>query len=166
MEKDYDELWNEYAGEFNEKLEGEYGGDWSKLDEVEQEIAALWKLACDMYSGGFDEFFLNWGFDCYTYAMRGIKRIAGSYNAMLRTGWLKKTDVNRVYKLFENAYTKVFARFENDERIKAYADILQYLTEKDEAILEKTYDEFDETLGPLLCERAYKYYCETLNKKP
>lgn len=155
MEKDYDELWNEYAGEFNEKLEDEYGGDWSKLDETEQEIAALWKLACDMYSGGFDEFFLNWGFDCYTYAMRGIKRVAEIDKG-----------INKVYKLLENAYTKVFARFENDERIKAYSDILQYLTEKDEAILEKTYDEFDETLGPLLCERAYKYYRETLNQKP
>lgn len=152
MEKDYDELWNEYAGEFNEKLEGENGGDWSKLDETEQEIAALWKLACDMYSGGFDEFFLNWGYDCYSYAMRGIKRVA-------------ETDkgINKVYKLLENAYAKVFARFENDERIKSYADILQYLTEKDEKILEKTYDEFDETLGPLLCQRAYEYYCEKLN---
>ncbi|MDE6731344.1 MAG: DMP19 family protein [Oscillospiraceae bacterium] len=152
MEKDYDELWNEYAGEFNEKLEGENGGDWSKLDETEQEIAALWKLACDMYSGGFDEFFLNWGYDCYSYAMRGIKRVADVDKG-----------VNKVYKLLENAYTKVFARFENDARIKSYADILQYLTEKDEKILEKTFDEFDEKLGPLLCQRAYEYYCEKLN---
>lgn len=152
MEKDYDELWNEYAREFNEKLEGANGGDWSMLDETEQEIAALWKLACDMYSGGFDEFFLNWGYDCYSYAMRGIKRVA-------------ETDkgINKVYKLFENAYTKVFARFENDDRIKSYADILQYLTEADDEVLEKTFEEFDESLGPLLCERAYEYYCEKLN---
>lgn len=156
MEKDYDELWNDYAIEFNDKLENANGGDWSKLDEVEQEIAALWKLACDMYSGGFDEFFLNWGFDCYSYAMRGIKRVADA----------DKVGVNDVYKLLENAYTKVFARFENDERIKSYSDILQYLTEDDDEILEKTFEEFDERLGPLLCERAYEYYCETLNKKP
>ena len=155
MEKDYDELWNEYAGEFNEKLESENGGDWSALDETEQEIAALWKLACDMYSGGFDEFFLNWGYDCYTYAMRGIRRVAATDKG-----------VSKVYKLLENAYTKVFARFGNDERIKSYADILQYLTEKDEKILEKTFDEFDEKLGPLLCQRAYEYYCEKLNMKP
>ena len=152
---DYDEMWNEYAGEFNEKLESGNGGDWSKLDETEQEIAALWKLAADMYSGGFDEFFLNWGYDCYSYAMRGIKRIAES-----------EKSVKNVYKLFEKAYTKVFARFENDERIKSYDDIPQYLTEKDEKILEKTYDKFDEKLGPTLCENAYKYYRETLNKKP
>lgn len=155
MEKDYDELWNAYAIEFNEKLENANGGDWSKLDETEQEIAALWKLACDMYSGGFDEFFLNWGYDCYSYAMRGIKRIAET-----------SKEINDVYELLENAYTKVFARFENDERIKAYSDILQYLTEDDDEVLEKTFEEFDESLGPLLCERAYEYYCETLNKKP
>lgn len=154
MEKDYDELWNDYAGEFNEKLESENGGDWSALDETEQEIAALWKLAADMYSGGFDEFFLNWGFDCYTYVMRGIKRVSESDKG-----------VKNVYKLFEKAYTKVFARFENDDRISSYEDIVQYLTEKDEKILEKTYDEFDEKLGPLLCEKAYVYYCETLNIK-
>lgn len=166
MEKDYDELWNAYAIEFNDKLENANGGDWSKLDETEQEIAALWKLAADVYSNGFDEFFLNWGYDCYSYAMRGIKRIADSYNGLTKTGWLAKTGVNKVYMLFENAYTKVFARFENDERIKSYSDILQYLTGKDEKILEKTYDDFDERLGPLLCKRAYEYYCEKLNKKP
>ena len=158
--EDFDELWNEYAIAFNNKLEEENGGDWSSLDETEQEIAALWKLAADMYSGGFDEFFLNWGFDCYSYAMRGIKRIADD------NGGLKKAAVNNVYKLFENAYSKVFARFENDERIKSYEDIVQYLTEKDEKILEKTYEDFDEKLGPLLCQRAYEYYCKKLDKTP
>lgn len=156
--ENFDELWNEYAIAFNNKLEAENGGDWSKLDETEQEIAALWKLAADMYNGGFDEFFLNWGFYCYSHAMRGIKRIADA------NGGLKKAGCNNVYKLFENAYTKVFARFEDDERIKSYADILQYLTEKDEKILEKTYEDFDEKLGPLLCQRAYEYYCRELDK--
>lgn len=158
--EDFDELWNEYAIAFNNKLEEENGDDWSSLDETEQEIAALWKLAADMYSGGFDEFFLNWGFDCYSYAMRGIKRIADD------NGGLKKAVVNNVYKLFENAYSKVFARFENDERIKSYEDIGQYLTEKDEKILEKTYEDFDEKLGPLLCQRAYEYYCKKSDKTP
>lgn len=49
-------------------------------------IAALWKLAADMYSGGFDEFFLNWGYDCYSYAMRGIKRIADANSGLKRAG--------------------------------------------------------------------------------
>lgn len=157
--KDYDELWNQYAIEFNDKLETTNGGDWSKLDEIEQEIVALWKLAADMYFGGFDEFFLNWGYDCYSHAMRGIRRIADA-----NTG-LKKTGCNKIYKLFDTAYTKVFARFENDDRIMSYGDIGQYLTGKDEKILEKTYDSFDQKLGPLLCMRAYEFYCENLKKK-
>lgn len=157
--EDFDELWNAYAIEFNDKLENANGGDWSKLDEQEQEIAALWKLAADVYSNGFDEFFLMWGYDCYSYAMRGIKRIADANSG------LEKVDCNNVYKLFETAYKKVFARFENDDRIKSYEDIVKYLTEKDEEILEKTYEDFDEKLGPLLCERAYEFYHDKLGKK-
>ena len=155
MEKDYDELWYDYAIEFNDKLENTNGGDWSKLGETEQEIAALWKLVVDMYSGGFDEFFLNWGYDCYTYAMRGIKRVAE-----------ENGEIEEVYGLLETAYTKVFARFENDDRITEYADIIGYLTDEDREILERTFDEFDEELGPMFCEAAYEYYCETLKKKP
>lgn len=156
--QDFDELWNEYAAAFNDKLEGENGGDWDKLDEIEQEIAALWKLVADMYSGGFDEFFLNWGYTCYSHAMRGIKRIADA-----NTG-LKEESCNNVYKLFDTAYTKVFARFENDEQITSYEEIGAYLTEEDQKILETTYDNFDEKLGPLLCRRAYEYYCGKLKK--
>ena len=157
--KDYDELWDQYAIQFNDKLENANDGDWSKLDEIEQEIAALWKLAADMYSAGFDEFFLNWGYDCYTYAMRGIQRIMNANSD------LKKTECNLIYELFDTAYTKVFAKFENDDRIKSYSDIIEYLTEEDEMILEETYDSFDEKLGPLLCTRAYEFYCENLKKQ-
>ena len=157
--EDFDELWNAYAAEFNDKLENANGGDWSGLDEFEQEIAALWKLAADVYSNGFDEFFLSWGHECYSYAMRGIKRIADANSG------LKKVGCNNVYKLFESAYNKVFARFENDDRIKSYEDIVRYLNGKDEEILEKTYEDFDEKLGPLLCERAYEFYHDKLDKK-
>jgi len=156
--KDYDELWNRYAIQFNDKLENACGGDWNKLDETEQEIAALWKLAADMYSGGFDGFFLTWGYECYICAMRGIQRITDA-----NTG-LKKTGCNRIYQLFDTAYTKVFAQFENDGRIKAYSDIPQYLTGEDQAVLEQTYEAFDEKLGPLLCQRACEFYCEKLKK--
>lgn len=158
--KDYDELWEKYSYPFVEKLDKKFDSDWSKLDETEQEIAALWKLEADVYMEGFDTFFLNWGYDCYSYAMRGIKRIADANDG------LRKTEVDDVYKLLDNAYQKVFARFENDNRIKSYEDIVEYLNEKDEKILEETYDKFDEKLGPLLFERAYEYYCGKLNKQP
>ena len=59
--EDFDEMLNTYAIEFNDKLENANNGDRSKLDEYEQEIAALWKLVADVYSNGFDEFFLGRG---------------------------------------------------------------------------------------------------------
>ena len=154
--QDYDEIWNQYAIKFADKLESVNGGDWSKLDETEKEIAALWKLTTDMYSAGFDAFFLNWGYECYSYAMRGIKRVADAGSDM------EETSCAEVYELFDNAYTKVFARFENDERIKAY----EGLNEDDEEILDEVFARFDDKLCSLFCERAYKFYCEKLNKKP
>ncbi|MBD5478767.1 MAG: hypothetical protein HDR14_05675 [Lachnospiraceae bacterium] len=157
--QNYDEIWNQYAIKFADKLESVNGGNWNKLDEIEQEIAALWKLTTDMYSVGFDYFFLNWGYECYFYAMRGIKRIADTGSA------LEETSCSEVYELFDNAYAKVFARFKNDERIKAYRDIVEYLTEDDEEILDDVFAIFDDKLCSLLCERAYKFYCEKLKKR-
>lgn len=140
--EEYSELWNEFANEYNDKLEDELDGDWSKLGETEQEIAALWKLAADLFNEGFLEFFVNWGYDCYTYAMRGIERVG----------------CEKLYKLLENAYNKVLARFENDAGIESYDDIFDKITEKDEEILEDVFEKFDEEYGEELCEKAYKYY--------
>lgn len=142
MMEEYSELWDEFANEYNDKLEDELDGDWSKLGETEQEIAALWKLTADVFNEGFLEFFVNWGYDCYTYAMRGIERVG----------------CEKLYKLLENAYNKVLARFENDAGIESYDDIFDKITEKDEEILEDVFEKFDEEYGEELCEKAYKYY--------
>lgn len=140
--EEYSELWNDFAYPYNDKLESGLGGDWSKLDENEQEIAALWKLGADLFNDGFLEFFVNWGYDCYTYAMRGIERVG----------------CKKLYKLLEKAYKKVFARFENDKSITSYEDIFGKITEKDEKILDEVFDKFDEEYGEELCEAAYKFY--------
>lgn len=140
--EEYSELWNDFAYPYNDKLESGLGGDWSKLDENEQEIAALWKLGADLFNDGFLEFFVNWGYDCYTYAMRGIERVG----------------CKKLYKLLEKAYKKVFARFENDKSITSYEDIFEKITEKDEEILEDVFEKFDEEYGEELCEAAYKFY--------
>lgn len=140
--EEYSELWDEFANEYNDKLEDELDGDWSELSETEQEIAALWKLTADVFNEGFLEFFVNWGYDCYTYAMRGIERVG----------------CEKLYKLLENAYNKVLARFENDAGIESYDDIFDKITEKDEEILEDVFEKFDEEYGEELCEKAYKYY--------
>ena len=93
MEKDYGEMWDTYSIEFCKKLEYDCDGDWSRLDPDEQEIAALWKLVADMYNGGFLQFFCNWGYECYWYAMRGIQRIGDVKHSracadkLLAAGW-------------------------------------------------------------------------------
>lgn len=145
---DYVDIWDEYSIEFCKKLEYQCGGDWNKLDEDEQEIAALWKLVVDIYNGGFVQFFCNWGFDCYWYAMRGIQRI-GDKNLLER--------LNSTYK-------NVFDKFRDDKRLTKYWDIPQYLTEEDEKILRDTDTEFWDKEGEILCKMAYEFYCDSLKK--
>lgn len=140
--EEYSELWNDFAYKYNDKLERGCGGDWGKLNETEQEIAALWKLGADLFNEGFLEFFVNWGYDCYTYAMRGIERV----------GCIK------LYKLLDKAYKKVFEKFQDDNSITSYEDILPQLTERDEEILDDVFEKFDEEYGEQLCEAAYKFY--------
>lgn len=148
MEKDYDELWDRYSIEFCKKLEYDCGGEWSKLDPDEQEIAALWKLAVDIDNGGFEQFFCNWGFECYWYAMRGIQRIGDK----------------KLLELLENTYMNVFDKFREDKRLKYYSDIPQYFTEEDENILRETNIAFWETEGEILCKTAYEFYHDNLKK--
>ncbi|MDE6731343.1 MAG: DMP19 family protein [Oscillospiraceae bacterium] len=147
-EKNYDELWDEYSGKFNKKLVFDCGSDWSKLDETEQEIAALWKLVVDTNNGGFEQFFTNWGYECYWYAMRGIQKIGD------RT----------LLELLHGTYMNVFDKFREDTRLTYYSDIFDYLTEEDEDILRDTNIAFWEEHGERLCEEAYKYYSEKLGK--
>lgn len=141
--EDYVDLWDRFSIEYNKKLI-ECGGDWSKLDEREQEIAALWKLTADIYNGGFIQFFCNWGFDCFVYAMRGIKRVGCA----------------EAYNILNNTYYSVLDKFREDERLTAYWDIPEYLTEEDDNILTETDTAFWEKVGEQLCEAAYKFYCK------
>lgn len=146
MEKYYD-LWDDYSIEFNQKLI-DLQGDWSKLDKEEQEIAALWKLYVDIGNGGFIQFFCNWRYECYCYAMRGLQRI----------------EDEGLFNLLHNTYINVLDRFREDPRLKYYWDIEQYLTEEDYKILDCTDTQFYETEGEPFVKAAYKYYCEKLKK--
>ena len=67
--------WDDYSITFNANLVYKCSGDWNGLEQDEREIAALWKLYVDTNNGGFEQFFCNWGYDCYWYAMRGIQRM-------------------------------------------------------------------------------------------
>lgn len=139
--EDYSEIFNRFAKEYVDKFQS-VGGDWDKLSADEQEIVALWSLCADMFSNGFLDFFLIYGYDAYLIAMRAIERVG----------------CKKLYKLLEKVYKKVFDRFQNDKRITSYDDIPQYLSERDEAILEDAFDKFDEEYGEELCEAAYKFY--------
>lgn len=139
-------IWDDYSIKFNEKLVYECKGDWEGLDQNEREIAALWKLYVDINNGGFEQFFCNWGYDCYWYAMRGIQRMG--YRELL--------------EMLHNTYMDVFDKFREDERLTYYSDILQYLTDEDDAILMEINTSFWETYGDELAERAYKFYHDEL----
>ena len=139
-------IWDDYSIKFNEKLVYECKGDWEKLDQNEREIAALWKLYVDINNGGFEQFFCNWGYDCYWYAMRGIQRMG--YRELLA--------------MLHNTYMDVFDKFREDERLTYYSDIFQYLTDEDDAILMETNTSFWETYGDELAKRAYKFYHDEL----
>lgn len=145
--KDYDNLWDDYSIEFNSKLI-DSGGDWSRLDEDEQEIAALWKLYVDINNGGFIQFFCNWGFQCLCYAMRGLKRIEDT----------------SLYDLLDDTCCNVLDKFKNDTRLTAYWDIPEYLTDEDMERLDAADTQFYETECEHFTKMAYEYYRQTLKK--
>ena len=145
--KDYDNLWDDYSIEFNSKLV-DSGGDWSRLDEDEQEIAALWKLYVDINNGGFIQFFCNWGFQCLCYAIRGLKRIEDT----------------SLYDLLDDTYCNVLDKFKNDTRLTAYWDIPEYLTDEDMERLDAADTQFYETECEHFTKMAYEYYRQTLKK--
>lgn len=147
-EKSVGLIWDDYSVKFNKKLVYDCGGDWKKLDPDEQEIAALWKLYVDINNGGFEQFFTNWGFECYWYAMRGIQRIGDE----------------TLLELLHNTYLDVFDKFREDKRLTYYSDIFQYLTEEDENILRETNIAFWEEHGDRLCKEAYEFYHDNLKK--
>ena len=144
---DYGNLWDDYSIEFNSKLI-DSGGDWSRLDEDEQEIAALWKLYVDINNGGFIQFFCNWGFQCLCYAMRGLKRIEDT----------------SLYDLLDDTYCNVLDKFKNDTRLTAYWDIPEYLTDEDMERLDAADTQFYETECEHFKKLAYEYYSQTLKK--
>lgn len=133
---DYVDLWDNYSIEFCKKLEYDAGGDWNKLDQDEQEIAAQWKLLVDMYNGGFVQFFCNW------YAMRGLQRMGN----------------DSLLNLLHNTYKNVFDKFKEDSRLKTYWDIPQYLSEEDDKILAETDNNFYEVEGEKFSKLAYEFY--------
>jgi len=145
----YVDIFDDYGNAFVKKLEFENHGDWSALDPDEQEIAALWKFVVDVYNGGFEQFFLNWGYECYWYAMRGFQRMG----------------CTEILELCHKTYMNVFDKFKEDKRLKKYWDIAGYLDESDRKFLDALDDAVYDGLGEKMCETAYKFYHDELKKE-
>ena len=147
--KNFIDIFDDYGNAFVKKLEFDNNGDWNMLDSDEQEIAAIWKFIVDVYNGGFEQFFLNWGYTCYRYAMRGFQRMG----------------CREILELCHRTYMDVFDKFKDDKRLKSYWDIADYLEEEDDKILDALDDAIYDGLGEKVCETAYKFYHEELKKK-
>lgn len=117
---DINKNWFDFTLAYVTKLNETGGRNWGQLNDEEQELAALWKLEMDMYNGGFIQFFCNWGYECYTYAIR----------------CLEKLSANECLKILTNQYL-VVQRLEGDSRLESWWDIPKYLTENEMKLLDK-----------------------------
>lgn len=116
---DLDKKWFDFTSNYVDKL-SEVAQDWAKLSEEEQGLAALWKLEMDMYNGGFIQFFCNWGFECYTHAVRS----------------LNKLQANECLSIITRQYS-IIQRLEDDDRLQALWDIPQFLTGSEREEIDK-----------------------------
>ncbi|MDJ1502809.1 DMP19 family protein [Xanthocytophaga agilis] len=117
---DLDKKWFDFTSAYVTKLSKTGGHDWDSLSEEEQELAALWKLEMDMYNGGFIQFFCNWGYDCYTHAVR----------------CLTKLQANECLDIITQQYS-IIERLGEDDRLTALWDIPKYLTEEETKALDE-----------------------------
>lgn len=105
--------WFDYTSQFVDKL-NKQKGDWKKLNETEQELAALWKLEMDVHNGGFLQFFTNWGVECYENAVRCLKKIKAKNSLQIITS---------AYKIIE--------KYKDDKRLTSYQDLYEIISESD-----------------------------------
>ena len=108
-----DKKWFDFTSAYVTKL-NEAKQDWYALTEEEQELAALGKLEMDMYNGGFLQFFCNWGYDCYLYAVR----------------CLNKMQATQALGIIQSQF-EIVNRLEGDERLQSYLDIYKLLTKEE-----------------------------------
>ncbi|MCU0354516.1 MAG: DMP19 family protein [Cytophagales bacterium] len=140
---DLDKKWFDFTSSYVTKL-NEAKQDWNALPEKEQELAALWKLEMDMYNGGFIQFFCNWGYDCYTHAIRSLNRL----------------DAQQCLAIVRHQFA-IIQRLEDDSRLEALWDIPKYLS-KDEAEALDALDEqyWENTDG--IVEKTFRVYQDML----
>jgi len=138
--------WFDFTSQFVEKL-NEHNGDWKKLSESEQELAALWKLEIDIHNGGFLQFFTNWGIECYENAVRCLQKI----------------NAEKSLQIISSSYT-IIDKYKDDKRLTSYQDLYHIISESEI----KKIDELDHRYWELpddIFELTFKKYDRTKYNK-
>lgn len=140
------DIWWEYGVAKADK-HSHQGGDWLNLLQEEREAAALWKFQTDVANGGFLQFFCNWGYEAYQYALSALERIGDQ----------------QVLQLAQEAYT-VIAGLENVE-MESIWDIYKLLHEQELGRLEKIDCQLW-ACSDRNVELAYDYFCAHIEGDP
>lgn len=129
-EFDYIKMWDGFAEGCFRKLAEECGGDWSRLSEKEQEMAAMWAMFYDIGNGGVKSFLERQGTGGYQYAVRAAERVG----------------CTKAAELLRKAYEKVFPKLGGE------------LSQEDEDVLMNVDTTFWDGLDEELAEAAFKFY--------
>ena len=137
-----EDLWWDYGIETSSKLSC-FHMDWSKITAQEREVAALWKLEADIGNGGFLQFFCNWGYEAYQYAIKALESIKALQSL----------------EIVIQSYA-VIARLENED-METIWDIPKLLTETEAEKLSQLDKRFWEGFdSENISKLAYDYYCQ------
>ena len=136
-----EDLWWDTFEEYSIKF-GEARPDYKKLKPEEAEIGALFNMELDMHNGGFLQFFCNWGYEAYIYALRGLESIGAI----------------ETKKLLEKQYG-VIARLKDDKRVDELWAIPEFLKESELDKLDKLDEEYWEDKEKIM-DKMYTHYIE------
>lgn len=131
--------WFEFTVQHVEKLV-ENNGDWETLAEDERELAALWRLEIEMYNGGFIQFFCNWGYTCYLYAVQALKHL----------------EAEEALDIVQKQYGFI-QHLEHNTDIKELWDIPKFLSEDEQSEIGALDEQYWENKDNIV-ERTFRVY--------
>ena len=105
-------------------------------------MGALFNMELDMHNGGFLQFYCNWGYEAYIYALRGLESIGA-----LETK-----------KILEKQYG-VIARLKDDKRVDELWAIPEFLKDSEIDKIEKLDEEYWEDKEKIM-DKMYTHYIE------
>lgn len=136
-----EDLWFDTFEEYSIKF-GDVRPDYKKLKPEEAKMGALFNMELDMHNGGFLQFYCNWGYEAYIYALRGLESIGA-----LETK-----------KILEKQYG-VIARLKDDKRVDELWAIPEFLKDSEIDKIEKLDEEYWEDKEKIM-DKMYTHYIE------